>query len=209
MTSWSRMMSTLVACSPSSTSWASRTIRSSYTRRRMARTTTAGPTARSPRSVARRTPTVQPHARAPAMVPVVWTTSGEPRQIWLQRPSEKANYWRYFVSEPSAGSTTDRVPASRGEPVRIGPGRHGGCQTGTKIGTPGIVARFQAHLIDCEHRYTPIPHEQPDRRTVMAIDTAMSLAMAAVCVVTVAMVPARDAAAQGQTVTVKHAPIAR
>jgi hypothetical protein len=43
----------------------------------------------------------------------------------------------------------------------------------------------------------------------MAIDTAMSLAMAAVCVVTVAMVPARDAAAQGQTVTVKHAPIAR
>ena len=41
----------------------------------------------------------------------------------------------------------------------------------------------------------------------MAIDTAMSFAMAAVCVVTIAMVPARHAAAQGQTVTVKHAPI--
>jgi hypothetical protein len=41
----------------------------------------------------------------------------------------------------------------------------------------------------------------------MAIDTAMSLAMAAVCVVAIAMVPARHAVAQGHTVTVKHAPI--
>ena len=42
----------------------------------------------------------------------------------------------------------------------------------------------------------------------MAIDTAMSLAMAAVCLVAIATTPARHAAAQGQTVTVKHAPIA-
>jgi hypothetical protein len=41
----------------------------------------------------------------------------------------------------------------------------------------------------------------------MAIDTAMSLAMAAVCFVAIAMVPARHAAAQGHTVTVKHSPI--
>jgi hypothetical protein len=41
----------------------------------------------------------------------------------------------------------------------------------------------------------------------MAIDTAMSLAMAAVCLVAIATVPARHAAAQGQTVTVKHAPV--
>ena len=41
----------------------------------------------------------------------------------------------------------------------------------------------------------------------MAIGTAMSLAMAAVCLVAIAMVPASDAAAQGQTVTVKHRPI--
>ena len=42
----------------------------------------------------------------------------------------------------------------------------------------------------------------------MVIDTAMSLAMAAVCFVAIAAVPARHAAAQGQTVTVKHAPVA-
>ena len=42
----------------------------------------------------------------------------------------------------------------------------------------------------------------------MAIDTAMSLAMAAVCFVAIATVPASHAAAQGHTVTVKHAPIA-
>jgi hypothetical protein len=41
----------------------------------------------------------------------------------------------------------------------------------------------------------------------MAIDTAISLAMAAVCFVAIATVPARHAAAQGHTVTVKHAPI--
>jgi hypothetical protein len=41
----------------------------------------------------------------------------------------------------------------------------------------------------------------------MAIDTAMSLAMAAVCLVAIATVPARHAAAQGHTVTVKHAPV--
>ena len=41
----------------------------------------------------------------------------------------------------------------------------------------------------------------------MAIDTAMSLALAAVCFVAIATVPANRAAAQGHTVTVKHAPI--
>ena len=41
----------------------------------------------------------------------------------------------------------------------------------------------------------------------MAIDNAMSLAMAAVCVVAIAMVPASHAMAHGRTVTVKHAPI--
>lgn len=41
----------------------------------------------------------------------------------------------------------------------------------------------------------------------MAMDTAMSLAMAAVCFVAIATVSASNAAAQGQTVTVKHAPI--
>jgi len=41
----------------------------------------------------------------------------------------------------------------------------------------------------------------------MAIDTAMSLAMAAVCLVAIATVPASNASAQGQTVTVKHTPI--
>jgi len=41
----------------------------------------------------------------------------------------------------------------------------------------------------------------------MAIDNAMSLAMAAVCLVAIATTPARHAAAQGQTVTVKHAPV--
>src|SRR6516165_5449245 len=49
--------------------------------------------------------------------------------------------------------------------------------------------------------------KQPDRRTVMAIDNAMSLAMAAVCLVAIATTPARHAAAQGQTVAVKHAPV--
>ena len=42
----------------------------------------------------------------------------------------------------------------------------------------------------------------------MAIDTAMSLAMAAVCFVAIATVPASHAAAQGHTLTVKHSPIA-
>jgi hypothetical protein len=42
----------------------------------------------------------------------------------------------------------------------------------------------------------------------MVIDTATSLAIAAVCLVTIATVPARDAAAQRQTVTVKHTPVA-
>lgn len=41
----------------------------------------------------------------------------------------------------------------------------------------------------------------------MVIHTAPSLAMAAVCLVTIAMVPAGHAAAQGHTVTVNHAPI--
>ena len=41
----------------------------------------------------------------------------------------------------------------------------------------------------------------------MVTHTPMSLAMAAVCLVTIAMVPAGQAAAQGRTVTVKHAPI--
>jgi hypothetical protein len=41
----------------------------------------------------------------------------------------------------------------------------------------------------------------------MGINTAMSLAMAAVCFVAVATVCAGEAAAQGHTVTVKHAPI--
>ena len=41
----------------------------------------------------------------------------------------------------------------------------------------------------------------------MAIHTAMSFAMAAVCFVAIATVSASYAAAQGQTVTVKHAPI--
>ena len=41
----------------------------------------------------------------------------------------------------------------------------------------------------------------------MAIDTATSLAMAAVCFVAIATVHARHAAAQGHTVTGKHAPI--
>ena len=41
----------------------------------------------------------------------------------------------------------------------------------------------------------------------MAIDPAMSLAMAAVCLVAIATVPASNASAQGQTVTVKHTPI--
>src|SRR5215467_7745461 len=43
----------------------------------------------------RRGQTPRPYARAPAMVPVVWTTSGEPRQVWLQRPSERADYCRH------------------------------------------------------------------------------------------------------------------
>jgi hypothetical protein len=42
----------------------------------------------------------------------------------------------------------------------------------------------------------------------MAIDTAMSLAMAAVCFMAIAAVSASHAAAQGHTVTVKHAPVA-
>ena len=41
----------------------------------------------------------------------------------------------------------------------------------------------------------------------MVIHTTTGLAMAAVCLVTIAMVPARHAAAQGHTVTVKHTPI--
>jgi hypothetical protein len=41
----------------------------------------------------------------------------------------------------------------------------------------------------------------------MVIDSTKGLAMAAVCLVTIAMVPAGDAVAQGPTVTVKHAPI--
>ena len=39
------------------------------------------------------------------------------------------------------------------------------------------------------------------------VGTATSLAMAAVCLVTMAMVPASHAATQRHTVTVKHAPI--
>jgi hypothetical protein len=41
----------------------------------------------------------------------------------------------------------------------------------------------------------------------MVTHTTTSLAMAAVCLVTIAMVPAGQAVAQGRTVTVKHAPI--
>jgi hypothetical protein len=41
----------------------------------------------------------------------------------------------------------------------------------------------------------------------MVIHTTTGLAMAAVCLVTIAMVPARHAAAQGHTVTVKHTPM--
>ena len=41
----------------------------------------------------------------------------------------------------------------------------------------------------------------------MVVNTATTLAMAAVCFVAIAMVPANHAAAQGHTVTVKHAPI--
>jgi hypothetical protein len=70
-----------------------------------------------------------------------------------------------------------------------------------------MVAVFQPHPIGCEHRYATTRHEQPDGRTVMAIHTAMSLAMTAVCLVAIATVLASDAAAQGQTVTVKHTPI--
>ena len=70
-----------------------------------------------------------------------------------------------------------------------------------------MVTGFQAHPISCEHRYIMIWHEQPDRRAVMAIHTAMSFAMAAVCFVAIATLSASYAAAQGQTVKVKHAPI--
>jgi hypothetical protein len=42
----------------------------------------------------------------------------------------------------------------------------------------------------------------------MVIESGMGLAVAAVCLLVTAMVPARDAAAQRQSVTVKHAPIA-
>jgi hypothetical protein len=38
----------------------------------------------------------------------------------------------------------------------------------------------------------------------MVTHTTRSLAIAAVCLVTIAMVPAGQAAAQGRTVTVKH-----
>jgi hypothetical protein len=41
----------------------------------------------------------------------------------------------------------------------------------------------------------------------MVTHPTTSLAMAAVCLVTIAMVPAGQATAQGHTVTVKHAPI--
>jgi hypothetical protein len=41
----------------------------------------------------------------------------------------------------------------------------------------------------------------------MVITSRKGLAIAAVCLLTIATVPASDATAQGQTVTVKHAPI--
>jgi hypothetical protein len=41
----------------------------------------------------------------------------------------------------------------------------------------------------------------------MVIDTATTLAMAAICLATIATIPAGSAAAQRRAVTVKHAPI--
>jgi len=58
-------------------------------------------------------------------------------------------------------------------------------------------------------RYTAIGSEQPARKAVMVIHTAMNLAVAALCLAAVTITPGAHAQTQQRhTVTVKHAPIA-